>query len=160
MPTIALRGMKMTGSAVGKPDGAPSHWHTVMRVDHSHATVSFAMRGGISIVTCNSGVDNYTVESGSQNTDHVADLDVTRITQRIWFTSKLPSTDDSNYAVRLVSQTGDARFLSVSLDHVGRDAGDSNRVLYVEITLQDVDGDVAPFVGATYTFEITFSKIA
>lgn len=160
MPTVTLRGMKLSGTSVTKPDGAPAYWQTVMKVDHTNAQVSFYIRGGQSIIECNAGVDNYTVQAGSQNTDHAADLDNTRVGQLIWFTDKLPSTNDHDYSVRLVSKSGDARTLTCALINPGRDAADSNRVMYVHIELRDGSNTpVAPAVNGIYTFEITFRKI-
>ena len=164
MSTVTLQGMKMVGTAVQKPDGAPSYWQTVMRINRGAQTVSFSMRGGFATFTCNA-VDDYTVETESSNITSVADITGNPDEgQRIVFSSKLPSTNDHGYLVRLVSQSGDARLLhSLGSDggalYLGRDAGDSNRVAYVEVGLADVDGPVAPQVGATYTFEITFWRL-
>lgn len=158
--SVTLKGLKLTGGAVTRPDGAPSYWRTVMRIDRTASTVSFSIRGTYAIFTCNAiGSDDFTVETGSENVDHVVDYGYTSVGQLIWFTDMLPSTNDHDYAVRLVSQSGDARLLHCILANVGREPGYSNRVSYVHIELADVDGPVAPFVGATYAIDVLFWKL-
>ena len=130
----------------------PSWWKSRVVVDGS--VVRLKMVAAHLVLVCGAGVDNYTLSGGTQGVSDVLDVDGTRVGQFTVLSGTLPSTNGREYAVELVSYTGDARPLRAIQPGFAAPSGVTN----VPFTLQRTDNSVlvAPTVGATYVLNVLF----
>lgn len=132
----------------------PGWWRSVVFVDRTASKVRLRMRAARLDVTVGAGVDNYTLNGGTAGISSVYDLAPTRIGQNFVVDPLLPSTNGREYAVDLVSKTGDAR--SIYAAQTGFAAPTGVSVIPFELRLVSGGTPVAPAVGATYVLDVFF----
>ncbi len=128
----------------------PAWWEGRVRFDAGR--VYLATRMARIVFTCNSGVDNYTLQSGTGGiaSGGLTDIDVTRQGHTVVFDPVLTSTNGREYVFELAGYSGDARALTAA--HFGFAAPFG--VLTVQFGLFQGASLVAPTVGGTYTVDV------
>lgn len=141
------------------PSGSPSEWTTEVVIDHVAQTVVLRTRAAVAVFECTPS--GYAIYPASVAVAFVDDLDVSRIGQRLWFDSTLPSTDGREFPVTLVSYTepGTPRTLRFVNLNVAAPFG----VEYIEGQFEaDISGvwtAVAPRNGGVYHLNISFRQL-
>lgn len=134
----------------------PAWWRSGVYVDRGAGVVRLRMRASRVVFTVGPGLDNYTLESGTEGATAIYDLAPTRIGHYIVVTPTLPSTNGRGYAWELVSKTGDSRTLTLENTGFAGPAG----VDVIPIEFRESGTPVAPLDGATYTLDLYFWNTA
>lgn len=130
----------------------PAWWRSVVYVDRGAGVVRLRMKAARVIFTVGAGIDNYTLDAGTEGVSAIYDLAPTRIGQNVVVTPTMPSTNGRDYAFELVSKVGDAR--NLTLVNTGFAAPTGVDVIPIEFRVSGTP--VAPLDGATYTLDLYF----